>query len=417
MKNVWILDHYSSEPQHGGISRQYDFALELGKRGYCVTIISSSFSHFSHKYLFEEDINFSYINENVTYVYLKTSQYVTNGGIGRLKNMVSFIRQIDKYTDMLIQKQGKPDSVTGCSVHPFTWIAAYKIAKRYKCRYCIEVRDLWPAVWVLNGDKKKWHPMVVFFRLLEKWASRKADRIIYSMSYGNKYFEDVLHINPSKLTLIGQPMDMQRFDQNAIEKEEMLPVEINNFMKDSFCCVFAGYYMEYEGVYTMLNVAKRLKEEQLPIKMVFVGSGAEYDRMKSYVAENKLANVLIWGRISKECVPALLRKSKICMAQLAHKGQPAAYKYGVSKNKVNEYLYSGACTLYGFMYSDDEVATSGAGYVYEPYNEEQLYKYIKMVYDMPIEQQKTYGIKGREYVKSTHSVEVLTTRLEKVLFE
>ena len=29
MKNIWIIDHYSSEPQYGGISRQYDFAMEL----------------------------------------------------------------------------------------------------------------------------------------------------------------------------------------------------------------------------------------------------------------------------------------------------------------------------------------------------------------------------------------------------
>ena len=28
-KNVWIIDHYSSEPKYGGISRQYEFAKEL----------------------------------------------------------------------------------------------------------------------------------------------------------------------------------------------------------------------------------------------------------------------------------------------------------------------------------------------------------------------------------------------------
>ena len=36
MKTVWIIDHYSSEPKHGGISRQYDFALELSRKGYNV---------------------------------------------------------------------------------------------------------------------------------------------------------------------------------------------------------------------------------------------------------------------------------------------------------------------------------------------------------------------------------------------
>lgn len=43
MKTIWIIDHYSSEPQYGGISRQYDFACELSKRGYNAVVISSAF--------------------------------------------------------------------------------------------------------------------------------------------------------------------------------------------------------------------------------------------------------------------------------------------------------------------------------------------------------------------------------------
>ena len=31
MKNIWIIDHYSSEPKYGGIQRQYDFAVELSQ--------------------------------------------------------------------------------------------------------------------------------------------------------------------------------------------------------------------------------------------------------------------------------------------------------------------------------------------------------------------------------------------------
>lgn len=416
MKTIWILDHYSSEPQYGGISRQYDFALELGRRGYKVVIISSGFSHYTHKYISEKEIFISRINDQVTYIYLKTSEYKQNGGIQRIRNMFSFISGIRRNRKFLIREMGRPDVVTGCSVHPLTWIAAYRISQKCRCRYCIEVRDLWPEVWLLNGDKCKWDPMVIFFRLLEKWASKRADKIIYSMPYGDRYFENVLHVKKNKLALIGQPMDMERFDKNITEKEDLLPEEIKKFMEHSFCCVFAGYYMEYEGVYTMLHVAKRLQEDNIDVKMVFVGSGEEYDGMVSYAKTQKLKNVLIWERIPKEGIPALLSRAKICMAQLAHKDHPNAYKYGVSKNKVNEYLYSGACTLYGFMYKDDEVAKSGAGYVYQPYNEDELYDRIKMVYEMSEEQQMEFGTRGREYVRRTHSVGVLTSKLEKVLF-
>lgn len=416
MKTIWIIDHYSSEPQYGGISRQYDFACELSKRGYIAVVISSAFSHFTHSFISDEDVYVSKINDRVHYVYLKTSPYENNAGIGRLKNMISFKRAVRKHKSRIANMFGKPDVVNGCSVHPFAWVAGYKVAKKYKARFCVEVRDLWPAIWVLNGEKSKLHPMVLFFGALEKWAYHKADRIIYSMAYGDRYICDELGYSKEKAFLIGQPMDCNRFDKFAEEKRDLIPKDIRDFMTNSFVCVFAGYYMKYEGVYTMLEAAKILRKKGLPVKMVFVGSGQEKDGMEQYAQQNSLDNVYIGSRISKEAIPALLKKSDICMAHLAIEGHEDAYKYGVSKNKVNEYLYSGACTIYGFLYKDDVVASKGAGYVIEPFNSGELADRIEEVYNMQESEYKLFGVNGRRYINENHHVEVLTDKLEQVFF-
>ncbi len=416
MKTIWIIDHYSSEPQYGGISRQYDFACELSKRGYNVVVISSAFSHFTHSNISDEDCYISEINDRAHYVYLKTSPYEDNGGIGRLKNMISFERAVKKHRARIAKLFGKPDVVNGCSVHPFAWVAAAKASKKYKARLCVEVRDLWPAIWVLNGEKTKNHPMVLFFGALEKWAYRKADRIIYSMAYGDRYICDELGFSKEKAFLIGQPMDCERFDKSAETKKSLIPEEIRNFMKDSFVCVFAGYYMTYEGVYTMLEAARILREKGLPVKMVFVGSGQEKEGMELYAKQNNLDNVHIGSRISKEAIPGLLKASKICMAHLAIEGREKAYKYGVSKNKVNEYLYSGACTIYGFLYKDDVVASRGAGYVIEPFNSGELAERIEEVYHMQESESSQFGVNGRKYINDNHRVEVLADKLEHVFF-
>ncbi len=175
--------------------------------------------------------------------------------------------------------------------------------------------------------------------------------------------------------------------------------------------------MAYEGVYVMLEALKILEEKGLPVKMIFVGSGQEKEGMLEYVHKNKLRNVLIYDRIPKEAVPALISRSHVCMAHLEVKGHKEVYKYGVSKNKVNEYLYSGACTLYGFLYQDDEVATSGGGMMFEPYNASDLAEKIERLYGMPQEEQKQYGILGRRYIRENRRVEVLVDRMVKVLFE
>lgn len=413
---LWIVDHYASEPKYGGISRQYDFGVELSKRGYRVVVISSSFSHFRHEYLTDKEIDVSEVNPNLYFVYVRTTDYISNNGGSRAKNMFSFMNSVLKKERIIAQKWGKPDVVTGCSVHPLAWIAAYQIARKYKSRYCVEVRDLWPEIWLLGGQKKKTDPMVIFFGVLERWAYQKADRIIYSMDYGDKYICDKLGFDQKKCFLVGQPMDCERFDKLAQTKENLLPDQIRDFMEDSFVCVFAGYYMTYEGVYVMLEAAKMLKENNLPVKMLFVGSGEEAQGMQDFVEKNALHNVFISERISKEAIPALLTKSQICMAHLAIPEHPKAYQYGVSKNKVNEYLYSGRCVLYGFTDKDDIVANVGAGYVFEPFNADELYKRIKQVYEMSEEERIQFGINGRGFIKKNRSVEVLVNRMESILF-
>lgn len=437
-KTIWIIDHYSSEPKYGGISRQYDFACELGKRGCNVVIIASGFCHFTHKFIVPKDgkVKVSSLASNIHYVYLRTFGYKHNDGVGRACNMFSFMNAVLKYETIIARRYGKPDAVTGCSVHPLTWPAAWWIARKYKVDFIAEVRDFWPRIWIVSGEKKRTDPMVLLFGAIQKWTFKAADKIIYSMYHGDKYIVGELGIDRSKVYLIGQPMDCERFDANS-RRIELLPDEICTFAginpdentmlsdyrsdgkgdKRPFICSFAGYYMAYEGVYVMLEALRILEKERKldNIRFIFVGSGQEKEGMKEFVSRNRLHNVLICDRIAKEAVPALISHSDICMAHLEVKGHKEVYQYGVSKNKVNEYLYSGACTLYGFLHKDDEVAASGGGLMFEPYDAEDLADKIESVYNMSPSEREQFGKHGREYIMNTHSVQVLTDKLLEVL--
>lgn len=422
-KTIWIIDHYSSEPVYGGISRQYDFAKELSRQGYNVIVIASGYSHFTHQYITGDgqDVKVSHICPNARFIYLRTVPYENNSGMGRARNMADFMAKAIKYGPAIARRYGKPDAVTGCSVHPLAWIAAYQIAHKYHARFVAEVRDFWPRIWVISGEKKAYSPMVLFFGAVQKWAFWHASRIIYSMYHGEKYICGELGVPREKVFLIGQPIDCRRFDANSANIS-LLPQEIQDFIGDrdsgtrEFVCTFAGYYMKYEGVYVMLEALKILERKGLPVKMVFVGSGQEKEGMQAYIKANSLQNALVYGRIPKESVPALLSRSDICMAHLEVEGHKEVYRYGVSKNKVNEYLYSGACTLYGFLHKDDEVASSGGGLMFEPYDADDLAAKIESVYKMPESQRRQFGIKGREYMRANHSSKVLAGQMAKVLF-
>lgn len=416
MKTIWILDHHASEPVYGGITRHYDFAIELAKRGRRVVIIASSYSHFLQKNIFEEECKIVKIAENAHFVYLRTKPEYIENGAKRLFNMGSYVNMVRKYRKNIADQLGVPDSVMGCSVHPLTWIAAYNCAKKYKVKFFIEVRDFWPDFFIQAGTFSKYHPVVIFFSILEKWAYKNADKIVVSLPYAERYICDKLGFSKEKIVWIGQPMDCKRFDEYSTSKIEMVPPEIMSFVENSFVCVFTGYYKEYEGVITMLNAAKILQEESMPIKFVFVGHGSEREEMEDYVRSNCLLNVYIGSRINKEAIPALLKKCQVKLGALSLQNKEA-FAYGISKNKINEYLYSGGCTIFGFSHIGNAVDLSQGGYVIEPNDANLLAKTIINVYKKSSEEYLKIDGNARNYIKEIHGVDNLAEKLEKVLLE
>ncbi len=407
--NIWIIDHYSSEPKHGGISRQYDFANGLSAKGNSVLVVSSAFSHFTHKYISTAECSISEINPNAHYAYVKTPEYDENRGSKRLLNTLAFVKSAVKNAKHLAEKFGSPDVVVGCSIHPFTWIAAYRISKLFGAKFVAEVRDLWPASWIYNKGMSPYHPKAFFFGRLEKWAYNRAEKIIYSMSKGDEYICDILGYPKEKTVWIDQPMDCGRFDANA-EKYSELPQEIRSFIGESFLCVFTGYYMTYEGVYEMIEAAKILSDKGLPVKFVFVGSGKEAQGMKKLVTEHGLDNVLVYGRISKELIPALLQRAQICLAHLAVKNNPNSYRFDASKNKINEYMYSDSCIIYGTCLKNHFVKTSGAGFTVAPYDANAFAEKIEAVFGMSENERNQFGKNACEYIKTHNTLDVLTEK-------
>lgn len=404
--NIWIIDHYSSEPCFGGYSRQYDFAKSLSNKGYNVLVIASSFSHFLHDFVTLGELTVRKINSRANYAYIRTIPYKKNNGIKRsVLNTLSFVIGVKKHRDELAQKFGKPDVIIGCSMHPFTWIAAQKASKHFQARFFVEVRDFWTK----DEGQNPYNPAVITFNILEKWAYRHAEKIIYSMSRGDLYLCDKLGINRNKVCWIGPPLHIEDYDRNAKRFQE-LPENIRSFIGNDFLCVFTGYYKDYEGVIEMLRAAKILQDKNLPIKFLFLGSGDSKEEMVTYAKTNSLANTYIGDRINKELIPAVLRRANICLVHLAYRNNENSWKYGDSKNKINEYLYSNSVIIYGTYQKTHFIETSGAGICIRAYDSQALANNIEKVYYMSPEQREEFGKNARKFILENNTVEVLTER-------
>lgn len=416
MRTVWILDHYATEPQYGGISRQYDFANELDRRGIRVVVVASSFSHVSHSYFQDEPCTIRHLSQRVSFVYLRTKPAYQDNGSKRFMNMLSYVHQVKRYSSYIAKQCAVPDTVLGCSIHPLAWLAANYCAKHFNAKFMIEVRDFWPLFFIESDTYSKQHPVVLFFGRLEKWAYKRAEKIIVSLPFAERYLCGSLSVPAQKVTWIGQPMDCNRFDALAERYEEFVPTQIKAFIKDAFVCVFAGYYKTYEGVHTMLAAALLLQKRGYKTKMLFVGHGEEKDVMRQYVAEHQLKNVLIENRLPKEAIPSLLRKCQVKLASL-YLDNEKAFAYGISKNKINEYLYSGGCTILGFAHGQSAVDLSGGGYVIPPNDPEALADSIVRASQLSKEVFDEIDAKARVYIRREHGVDVLAAKLESILFD
>lgn len=411
-ETLWIIDHYSSEPKYGGYTRQYNLARGIADYNINVVVISSSFSHFRHTFFTEKELFFSDVNSNVHYAYLKTDAYASNSGISRFKSMISFKRKIRRYSDAIVEKYGKPTWIVASSPHIFDWVAGEEEAKKYGVDFSIEIRDFWPLELRSEEDSILKKILYGYFDRLETHSFKKARHIIGTMPYGNEYFEDFKKPGADKFVFIGQPLDCEKYNKLAKANWELVPNDIKEFVGDSFFCVFAGYYMKYEGVYQMLEAANELRD----VKFVFVGSGNEKQEMQKYVASNDMKNVYIGDRIDKETIPSLISKSAVCLAYLHDENNPQMFKYGLSKNKINEYMYSGAVTIMGFDYDNNEIRESNGGYTFYPRNNE-FAKYIRIIREMTKEDRAVLGKNSREYIEKEHNIQSLAKKYVQEILE
>ena len=210
-KNIWIINHYGEPPTVGKYTRHYKFALELIKRGYDVRIFAASTIHRT---------NVNYINDNrqfiekeiegVPFVFVKTCNYEGNG-MKRVKNILQYTTRVLKVT----KNFEKPDVIYASSPHPLTWLAGYKIAKRYNAKFIAETRDMWPETLVAMGAiKRNSLPAKILYKL-EKFIYNKADKLIFTIPGGKDYVESI-GLDTSKVRYINNGVDIDEFNNNKV---------------------------------------------------------------------------------------------------------------------------------------------------------------------------------------------------------
>ncbi len=394
-KVIWILNHYASHLE----SRHLELAKVFADNGYTVAVITSSFHHGKHDYIFDEKYTVEERNKNVFFIYLRSKPaYHSNGG-NRVLNMIDFCCQIRKNANSICKLTGKPSCIIGSSAHPFVWETSYSLSRQYHTKFIAEFRDIWPLSLVEVQGVSPNHPFVKLLSAVEKRAYKRADAIVGTMPYAYLHVSEELGFPKEKVHWIPNGINTSKVDA-ILQGNDSLPFELNQYLCEKWCCVYVGSIVKSECIDFMLDAWKIIGNPQL--FFAIVGEGGEKERIQKRIIEEKIDNVKMFPAVRPDEVPLVLSKANCCVAALEF---GSLGQYGLSKYKLNDYLYSGKPTVFA---CDSPNIVKDAGHFSIPAgNIKQLADTIECISRLDCEQLEELEEKGKDSIRSTFDYTVV----------
>lgn len=331
-------------PEHGPHNRHFWFAKHLKERGYNPVVFVASRERGNAIQMIEDDAPFKVDDSyGFPFVYIRIKDYGESMK-KRILSIFEFHKRLSKYADTFVGMYGKPDVILGSNGYPLSPWLANRLARKYHAASICEVCDLWPLSLEVYGIIGRGSAIAKAMYMLERKNYEDADAIVFSMEGGSRYIADhgwdVAHggkIDLSKVHHINNGVDLEAFDANLARRGVGAP----EIASDGATVVYAGSMQKINNVEYLVDAAACLRDE--PIQFIFYGDGEDAAFLRKKVSEEGLANVSLPGAIDKRDIPAALNRATLLLMYSLPEDEIA--KYGMSQNKLFDYLASGRPVL------------------------------------------------------------------------
>lgn len=404
--NIVVVNHHSYAPDVGSGGRHYDISKLLTEQGHRVAILASSYSRGEKKYFINDEVNVKKFSPNFSFIRFKTKP-AYSGAAGRFLNYRDFMKKTANYNKF----EFKPDVIIASSVHPLAWISGYKLSMKYKAKFIVEVRDLWPLSMHEDLSGLKRFLAFSYFEHLERKYYRLADAIITTAPYAFEYMEEKYGIDKNKVFYIPHGIDINEFDNQVTDPDIELDKNINDTLSNFFCVTYTGSLSKSEGLSALVESAKYFKDNP-KIKFIVVGAGQEKAVLDKIIQEDALNNVVLFGKQPKSHMAKILSKSGILFVGLMER---EAFKYGISKNKFYEYMAAKKPIIFASNVRGSLIAKANCGITIEPHNPKLLAEKISYIYDNYETKGNEYAYNGRKFVENYHTVDKITEKFLEVI--
>ncbi len=390
MKRIWIINEYAGSPYYGMEFRHYYLGKELVKLGYKVNIISSNYSHLFKNFPRpgKEKI------DGIEYFWIKTFNYGKAHSKKRVLKWFLFSCKLF----LLPFKLERPDVIIVSPMATFPVFPSWILAKFYKAKFIFEVKDIWPLTLIEIGGYSKKHPFIKIMKFFEIFALKRADLIISNLPNYGEYLKDN-GINRD-FVWISNGINLEE-----IGKIEPFPYEIaKKIPKNKFIIGYAGTVGVANAIDSFLEASKFINKDD--IFFVIVGDGQEKQRLQEIYKKD---NIIFLNAIEKKQVQSILKLFDVCYIGWRDKN---FYKYGISANKLFDYMFSGKPILYAINSGQNNIVQiANCGITVKAENPEAIVDGIMKLYNMSKEERKKLGENGKNYVVRYFNYKELTKKL------
>jgi hypothetical protein len=332
-----------------------------------------------------------------TWLYATPNDGIARKTLGHLSFMISSVL-------LGWRASGRADVVVVSSPTFFSIGAAWLLARLKRARLVVEVRDLWPAIFVELGVLSS-RTLIGLLERLELAAYAAADAVVV-VSEGFHANLISRGVPPGKVHTIRNGVALGDFDPASAASPA---VRARLGARPGDCLVlYLGTHGISQALPSVADAAARLDGE--PIHFTFVGEGADKRRLRSRVDELGLANVSLHPGVPHREVPALLAAADICLAPLRCVPLFATF----IPSKIFEYLAAGRAVVGGVAGEAAQILHEAGAAVVSPEDSAALAAAIRELAADPA-RRLAMSRQGRAYVERSFDRVALAREYRKIL--
>jgi glycosyltransferase involved in cell wall biosynthesis len=402
-RTILLINHYAGSAAHGMEFRPYYMARHWRQLGLRVFVVAGSYSHVRRR---NPEVHGSYRVESIggiAYLWIRTPAY-KKSGLRRVLNILCFVVRL-RVIAARLSRLRELAAVIASSTYPFDIFPGRFVARKGKAKLIFELHDLWPLSPQELGHYSRFHPFILLTQVAENRAYRVADRVV--------------SILPNTLDhMVRHGLAAHKFIHipNGVEPTEPAPIDestaaaLCSLPKGAFVVGYMGSVGPANAIGSLLEAAACLRAEN-GLAIVIVGSGELWEEVQGAVKTRQLSNVSLIPAVAKSQVQYFLDRFDVCYLGVR---KSSLYRYGMSLNKLFDYMYAARPILQAVEASNDLVSEVGCGLTVEPENPRAIAEAIRELLHLDKSELRKMGDRGRAYVLQHHTYERLASRFAKL---